>query len=175
MRVPGTTERGPELKTIASKRLIAASLLAAALLVPASAPAAQQVHKLTGTFHAEGVPGTGKVSIKVVVRNRKPVRVKNLTFKNLPARCNVSEVPLQPVYEPAGTLSGGAGANSNGDGIEFGRALQWISYPNNGARQVLMNGKLSKSGKRITKGKLEVHNNASGACQSAVGTFTAKK
>jgi hypothetical protein len=156
-----------------TKRLSAVAVLLCALAIPATAPAA--VHKLKGTFHAEGVPGTGKVSIEVVVKKGKPVRIRNLTFKNLPARCNVSEVPLQPVYEPAGTLSGGAGKNSNGDGIEFGRALQWISYPNNGARQVLMNGKLSKSGKRITKGKLEVHNNASGACQSAVGTFTATK
>jgi hypothetical protein len=158
-----------------AKRLIAFAVLACALAVPATSPAAIQVHKLTGTFHAEGVPGTGTVSVKVVVKNGRPVRIKNLTFKNLPARCNVSETPGSPIYEPAGILSGGAGANSNGDGIEFGRALQWISYPANGARQVLMNGKLSKSGKRISKGKLEVHNNAPGACQSAVGTFSAKK
>jgi hypothetical protein len=38
-----------------------------------------------------------------------------------------------------------------------------------------MNGKLSKSGKRIRNGELQVHNNAPGACQSAVGTFTAEK
>ena len=109
----------------------------------------------------------------VVVRDGTPVRLKNLTFKNLPARCNVSETPLDPIYQPAGKLSGGGGKNSNGDGIEFGRALMWISYP--GERQVLMNGRLSKSGKRISKGKLEVHNNQPGACQSAVGTFTATK
>lgn len=154
------------------KRLIPSIALLAALALPATAMGGIQVHKLSGVFHAEGVPGTGTVSIKVVVKNGTPVRLKGLAFKNLPARCNVSEVPLQPVYEPAGKLSGSGGKIGN-DGIEFGRKLSWISYTGNGARQVLMHGRLSKSGKRIFKGKLEVHNNR--ACQSAVGSFTAKK
>lgn len=154
-----------------TKRLSAVAVVLCALIMPATSPAA--VHKLKGTFHAEGVPGTGSVSIEVVVKKGKPVRIRNLAFKNLPARCNVSEDPGSPVYEPAGTLSGSAGKNANGDGIEVGRLLQWFSYP--GARMVSMNGRLSKSGKRISKGELQVHNNASGACQSAVGTFTAKK
>jgi hypothetical protein len=155
------------------KHLIALFALVVLLVSPAGASAAVQVHKLTGTFKAEGVPGTGTVSIKVVVKDGTPVRITGLTFKNLPARCNVGELGA-PVYEPAGKLSGGGGKNSNGDGIEFGGALQWISYPGQGARQVLMNGKLSKSGKRISKGRLEVHNNKAG-CQTAVGTFTAQK
>jgi hypothetical protein len=153
--------------------LIALCLLVALCVAATPANAATQVHKLSGVFHAEGVPGTGTMSIEVVVKNGTPVRIRNLAFKNLPARCNVSETPGSPSYEPAGKLSGGGGKNSNGDGIEYGRALQWIAYP--GKRQVLMNGKLSKAGTNIKKGELQVHNNASGACQSAVGRFTAKK
>lgn len=155
------------------KCLIPLCVALALCAAPMSANAATQVHKLTGTFDAEGVAGTGTMSIEVVVRNGTPVRIRNLSFKNLPARCNVSETPGSPSYEPAGKLSGSGGKNRNGSGIEFGRALQWIGYP--GQRQVLMNGKLSKSGKRIQNGELQVHNNAPGACQSAVGTFTAKK
>jgi len=174
---PAKKSEGPqrERKVSVMKRLIPLAMLLVALALPPTAMGGIQVHKLTGVFHAEGVPGTGKVSIKVVVKNGTPVKLKALTFKNLPARCNESETPLQPSYVPAGKLSGGAGKNSNGDGIEFGRRLQWISYPGNGARQVLMHGRLSKSGKRIFKGKLEVHNNKPGACQSAVGSFSAKK
>jgi hypothetical protein len=159
--------------TANGRRLIPLCMLVAVCVAPLPANAATQAHKLTGTFDAEGVPGTGTMSIEVVVRNGTPVRIRNLSFKNLPARCNVSETPGSPSYQPAGKLSGGGGKNSNGDGIEYGRALQWIAYP--GKRQVLMNGKLSKSGTSIKKGELQVHNNAPGSCQSAVGTFTAKK
>ena len=156
-----------------TRRSIPALLVIAALAAASSAAGAVQVHKLTGTFDAEGVPGTGSVSLKVIVRDGSPVRITGLSFKGLPARCNQSEDPSYPSYVPAGSLSGGGGKNSNGDGIEFGRRLMWVSYP--AQRQVLMNGRLSKSGKRISGGKLEVHNNAPGACQSAVGKFTAKK
>lgn len=134
-------------------------------------PGAVRVYRLTGTFQPEGLPGTGEVSIEVVVRKGRPVEIRNLTFKDLPARCNVSG-GLEPIYEPAGTLSGGAGKNTNGSGVEFGRLLQWISYPDNGARQVVLAGRVSKSGRRITEGRLQVFNNT--ACQAAVGTFTAE-
>jgi hypothetical protein len=146
---------------------------AAVLVLPAMASAGIQVHKLSGVFHGENVPGTGKVSIKVVVKDGKPVSVKELKYKNLPAGCNVSETPGSPIFEPAGTLSGDAGKNRNPPGIEVGRRLQWFSYPGNGARQVTMNGRLNKSGTKIFKGRLEVGNNQ--ACQGARGTFTAKK
>jgi hypothetical protein len=157
------------------KRLFVISLLSGALVVPVTAEAATQVHRLTGKFHSETVPGTGKVSIKVIVKNGNPVALRELKFSNLPAACNKSEIPGAPSWEPAGTLSGGAGKNMNGDGIEFGRALFWAGFPQGGAREVLMNGKLSKSGKRINSGELQVNNNAPGACQSATGSFTARK
>ena len=73
------------------KRLAIASVVAGStLLVPASASAAVKVNTLSGVFKAGGVPGTGKVSLKVVVKNGDPVRVKNLVYKNLPARCSHS-------------------------------------------------------------------------------------
>jgi hypothetical protein len=171
-------QRGEQRRSAAMismmKRLIPASVLVCALVVPATAPAAVQVHQLKGTFHAQNVPGTGTVSVKVVVKKGKPVRIKELKFNNLPAFCNVSET-FEPAYVPAGKLSGSGGENKNGDGIEFGRNLFWVSYPGKGARQILMNGKLNKFGTRIKKGRLQVHNNNPDACQSAVGTFTATK
>lgn len=162
------------LASFASLRRLAIVCVVAgsSLLVSATASAAVRVNTLTGTFKAEGVPGTGKVSLKVVVRNGDPVRVKNLVYKKLPARCNVSEVPLEPIYQPAGTLSG---ASVGSGKVEFAGLVNWFNYPGKGARQVILAGRLNSNGTKLTNGKLEVHNNSSGACQSAVGKFTAKR
>jgi len=154
------------------RRLALAGLVIAALAVPASASAAVRVNTLSGVFKAEGVPGTGKVSLKVVVKNGEPVRVKNLVYKNLPARCNVSDEPLEPIYQPAGKMTG---ATVGSKQVEFAGLINWFSYPGKGARQVIVAGKLNSNGTRLKIGKLEVHNNSPGACQSAVGKFTAKK
>jgi len=156
------------------RSLIPICALVGALAAPAAAPAAVHVYKVTGTVHAEGVPGTGTMSVKVVVKNGEPKRLRNLTYKNLPARCNVSDVPLQPQYVPAGALSGSGGANVGG-GLEFDRSFRWVSYPSNPPRYVNMLGKVSGNGTRIFKGRIEVFNNTPGACQAAVGTFTARK
>jgi hypothetical protein len=156
------------------KGLISVCALVGTLAAPAAAGAAVHVYRLTGTVHAEGVPGTGKMSVKVVVRNGEPKRLRNLTYRNLPARCNVSDTPLQPQYVPAGRVSGSGGANVGG-GLEFDRSFRWVSYPSKPPRYVNMLGKVSGNGKRIFKGRIEVFNNTPGVCQAAVGTFTAKR
>lgn len=156
-------------------RALLLALAAVALLaLPAAASAAVKVNTLTGTFKPESVAGKGTVIVKVVVKNGNPVRIKSVVFKNLPARCNVGETPGSPVYQPAGKMSGSGGKNLD-DAIDFGRRVTWISYPSAGKRQVTMNGRLNKAGTVLFKGELQVHNNAPGACQSAVGKFTATR
>jgi len=154
-----------------AKRLIWTGALVGALALPAAAVG--KTNTLTGSFAPEGVPGNGTVKVKVKANRRnKPKKLKSIIYENLSARCNMGDFE-NPAYVPAGTLSGDAGPDQ-GSGLEFDRSFFWVSYPDNGARQVLANGKLNRRGTRVQDGRLEVHNNVAG-CQSAVGTFTAKK
>lgn len=151
---------------------IAACALVAALVVPAAAAA--KVNKLKGTVHAVGVPGTGTVTVHVKVgAGGEPKKLTKVVYRNLDARCNVGDLET-PVYEPAGEVSGDAGTDV-GAGIEFDRSFRWVSYPASPPRSVNVLGKLNRKGTRIKNGEIEVGNNAAGACQFAVGTFTAKK
>jgi len=161
-----------ERRYLSTRRLITPCVLAAALILPAAAPA--KINRLKGTVHAEGVPGTGIVRVHVKVgRNGAPKRVTKVVYKNLDARCNVGDLET-PVYQPAGEVSGNAGKN-RGPGIEFDRSFRWVSYPKAASRYVNVLGKLNRRGTKIRKGRIEVGNNAPGACQLAVGTFTARK
>ncbi|MEX2447321.1 MAG: hypothetical protein WD404_01085 [Solirubrobacterales bacterium] len=154
------------------KRLAPACVLVAALVLPAAAPA--KINVLKGTVHAEGVPGTGTVRVHVKVGNNgKPRKVTRVIYRNLDARCNVGDFE-NPVYEPAGELSGNAGRNQ-GTGIEFDRSFRWVSYPQSPPRSVNVLGRLNRKGTRISGGKIEVGNNLPGACQLAKGTFTATR
>lgn len=50
-----------------------------------------------------------------------------------------------------------------------------LGYPSQGKRPVTTNGRLNGAGTVPSKGELQVHNDAPGACQSAVGKFTATR
>jgi hypothetical protein len=148
------------------RTLVVACVLVVALAVPALAPAAKKkTYSLSGPATGDA---NGKVSLKVVVKNGKPKKIKGLAYENLDAFCRVDESTMVP----AGEFTGSAGTNLNPPGIEPGRLMQWFSYPENPSRQVTMNGKVSANGK-TAKGTIGVFNNEE--CGAAEFDFTAKK
>lgn len=165
------------MQTMIGRSSFSAAALAALACVLAgacAAPAAAAVNRLTGTVQAVGVPGRGTVHIHVKLNRRgAPVRVTKVVYQGLDARCNVGE-PGSPAYEPAGELSGNAGRNI-GPAVEFDRTFRWVSYPARQPRFVNVFGKLNRRGTRITRGRIDVAVNTPGACQTAVGTFTARR
>jgi hypothetical protein len=132
--------------------------------------AGAKVNRLEGTVQAQGVPGTATVEVRVTVNRRGVVkRIKRVSYSALPARCNVGELGA-PVYEPAGELSGVA---RKGSGVfEVDRSFRWVAYPP--SRYVNVFGTVNRRGTRMSA-TIEVHDNTSGACRSAVGTFVARR
>jgi hypothetical protein len=105
------------------------------------------------------------VSVKVVLRNGKPKRLKGLTYKNLDAYCDPdgSLGPQDPQF--VREVSGSAGTNRN-PRIEVGGYFNWFSYPDNPSRQGTFAGRLRNRARKAV-GKIFVGNNES--CENAQG------
>jgi hypothetical protein len=136
--------------------------LVGALLLAATAPADIQARTLKGTVVGDE---NSAVSIKVVLKNGKPKRLKGLTYENLDAYCDPdgSFGPQAPEY--VGEVSGSAGRN-RGPRIEVGGYFDWFSYPESPSRQVTFAGRLKNGGKKAV-GNIGVFNNES--CENAEG------
>ena len=123
-------------------RSIVLGLVIAGLALPAGASAARTTYTLKGKVDGDA---NSRVSVKVVVRNGQPQRLKGLTYRNLDSDC------------AAGELSGSGGKNL-GASVEFNNSFRWVSYPQGGSRHVNMYGKVRRRGRRITA-TLEVFDN----------------
>ncbi len=136
--------------------------LVGALLAPGTAGAGTTVRTLKGKVVGDA---NSEVTLKVVLRNGKPTRLRALTYKNLDAYCDPdgSLGPEAPQF--VREVSGNAGRNRN-PRIEVGGYFNWFSYPETPSRQVTFAGRLRK---RATKaiGRLFVGNNES--CENAQG------
>jgi hypothetical protein len=157
-----------ELAVRHGRRRLAAPVLAAALAVALALPtgAAAKVYTLNGKVKGDS---NSDVSVKVVVRNGEPQRLKGLTYRNLDATCNVDGTTTVP----AGELSGTGGKNV-GPSVEVDNSFRWVSYPDDGARYVNMFGNLKKGG-RLIKATLEVYDNDPAVCAAAKGTVTLRQ
>jgi hypothetical protein len=139
---------------------LTACVAVAAVSTAAAARTEGAVHKLKGKMAGDA---NSAVSVKVVVRNGDPRRLKELEFKRLDAFCG---------DDPAGELSGKGGRNL-GPGVEFDNSFNWFSFPQQPApRQVNMFGKLRREGKKLG-GRLEVLSNST--CANAQGRVTLRK
>jgi hypothetical protein len=162
-----------ERRVKSTKRATVGMAIVAALLlaVPASASAAKATHKLTGKMVDEANSTTdanSKVSVKVVVKNGEPKRLKALKFDNLNGYCrDEMDGPLYFVNE----FSGRGGRNLNRR-IEINNIFNWFSNPETPSRRVEFYGKIKNSGKRITA-TLNVFNNTE--CSFAKGKVTLTK
>jgi hypothetical protein len=142
-------------------------LALAILAVPASAGAATVTHTLSGKMVDEATSETdanSKVTVKVVVRNGKPVRLKALAFRRLNGYCR--DEAGDPLYF-VGQFGGVGGRNRN-PRIEVGNLFNWFSYPSNPPRRVEFFGKIRNRGQRIVA-NLNVYNNTPGQCSFAKG------
>jgi hypothetical protein len=146
--------------------LVCALVATGLLAVPVSLEAAKKTYRLAGPV--EGDPNA-TVSVQVVVKNRKPRKLKNLEYENLDAHCNVDGTTI----EPAGELSGNAGRNLAGFQDPQHSLFQWYSFPNDGARQVDARGRVKMKGKKVV-GEIDVYDNARCAA-STKNRFTATK
>lgn len=142
------------------KLAVCACGLITAVLLPATAQA--QVRTLKGKVVGDE---NSAVSVKVVLKNGKPKRLKGLTYTNLDAYCDPdgSFGPQAPEY--VGEVSGSAGKNL-GPRIEVGGYFDWFSYPESPSRQVTFAGRLKNGGKKAV-GDIGVFNNES--CENAQG------
>ena len=131
--------------------LVCALVATGLLAVPVSLEAAKKTYRLAGPV--EGDPNA-TVSVQVVVKNKKPRKLKNLEYENLDAHCNVDGTTI----EPAGELTGNAGRNLAGFQDPQHSLFQWFSFPNDGARQVDANGRVKQRGKKIV-GVISVYDN----------------
>lgn len=162
------------MQTVSKAAIVAGLVLG--LVLAAGAEGAKTTHKLTGKMvdKANGsVDPNSKVSVKVVVKNGEPRRLKALRFDNLNGYCR--DVADGPLYQ-TGEFSGVGGKNLS-PRIENNGIFNWFSYPPdppNPPRRVEFFGKIKKQGKRIDA-TLNVYNNASGQCSFALGTVALKK
>lgn len=142
------------------KRLV---LICCALMVafalPGTALGATTTYTLKGKVEGDA---NSVVSVKVVVVNGKPRRLKGLAYRNLNASCDGS---------PTGEVSGFAGKNL-GPSIELGGSFRWVSYPTDPSRFVNMFGTVRRRGRLITA-TLEVFNND--ACSNAKGSVRLRR
>jgi hypothetical protein len=146
--------------------------LVGVLLLPATAVAGKEVRTLRGKLVGDE---NSRVSLKVVLKNKKPKRVKGLRFENLNAYCSL----LGGAY--VGELSGTGGVTAPGDfevdPPPLGWTFTWFSYPQNPSRMIEMNGKLlRKFNFNRARGTMAVYSNEEfNQCGVAKGTFRVKK
>jgi hypothetical protein len=134
-----------EAKRSVIKVLIPACLLLGALILPSAAPA--KVHSLTGTV---GSDQTATVSMRVVVKNGKPVKLKAFSWAGLDGFCDTT-----PAGEQSGSLLGSAKVLFGGN---FRKAVTSGTY------SVNIFGKLKQKGKKVA-GTIEVFFN-NGLCKA---------
>ena len=124
---------------------LAVLALSAALLLPATAPAA--VYKLKGKVKGDA---DGRVTMKVVVTRGDPKRIKAFRYRNVDGACDQDE---SVGYEtPTGARSGAFGGSTS---IGFGGAFMDVRYGPNPQRVGIF-GKVRQKGKRVV-GTLEVY------------------
>jgi hypothetical protein len=144
--------------------------LVGVLLLPATAVAGKEVRTLKGGLVGDE---NSKLSLKVVLKNGKPKRVKGLKFENLDAYCSL----LGGAY--VGELSGTGGKNlgPSVDPPPLGWSFYWVSYPTDPSRMIEMNGKLlRKFNFNRAKGTMAVYSNVEfNQCGVAKGKFKLKK
>jgi hypothetical protein len=141
--------------------------LVGVLLLPATAVAGKEVRTLRGGLVGDE---NSKLSLKVVMKNKKPKRVKGLKFENLDAYCRGAYV---------GELSGTGGKNLGfgPDPPPLGWTFYWVSYPQDPPRMIEMYGKLlRKFNFNRAKGTMAVYSNQEfDQCGAAQGEFRLRK
>ena len=142
------------------KGLISACALVVALVLPASA--AGTTYRLKGKVAGDA---NGTVTLKVVLRNGKPQRLKAFAYKNLDGFCNQDDTIG---YEtPAGQRSGNLGGSTR---IDYGGAFMDVWYAPNPQRVGIF-GYVRNRGNRV-RATIEVYFNRN--CKAG-GRFTATR
>jgi hypothetical protein len=159
-------KRGTSTKAIAG----ACAVLGVLLLLTATAFAGKKTLSLNGKIVGDE---NSQVTLKIVVKNGEPKKVKGLTYANFDAYCDAdgSLGPAPPHY--VGEITGSAGKNV-GTKIYPDGDFYWVSYPDDGARMVEGWGTVKKGGKKVV-GDIAVYNNDLDQCETAKGKYKVSK